>query len=65
MVCMTIKELKEKIQNLPDDAKVDINLGIKINGSKNDLPRQIDFVDYHEKNNVVVLSSSWPIQLFY
>ena len=62
---MTIKQLKEKIQNLPDNANVEFETDIKFNNQVSTLTRNIDSVDYFDKNNLVKLKSWWPIQFFY
>lgn len=62
---MTIKELKEKIKNLPDDAIVELGVDVKINAQSSSLVRSIDAVEHFDKNNVVTLKSWWGIQFFY
>jgi len=62
---MTIKELKEKLQFFPDDARIEINLEIKVNSQSSTLQRNVDSVNYLNKNNVVIFNSNWPVQLFY
>lgn len=62
---MTVKELKSKLHNLPDDARVEIELGIKVNSVQDRLIRQIDSVGYFDKNNVVSLSNNWLVQVTY
>lgn len=62
---MTILQLKEKIKDLPDDARVELNVDIKINAQTSPMTRSIDYVEHLEKNNVVILRSGWGIQFFY
>lgn len=62
---MTIKELKEKINNLPDDAKVEFGVDVKINNQTSFMIRNIDDVEHVDKNNVVILKSWWGVQFFY
>jgi hypothetical protein len=62
---MTIKELKEKIKNLPDDARVELGVDVKINAQSSSLVRSIDAVEHFDKNNVVTLKSWWGVQFFY
>lgn len=62
---MTVKELRDKLHNLPDDARVEIELGIKVNSVQDRLTRQIDSVGYFDKNNVVSLSNNWLVQVTY
>ena len=62
---MTIKELKEKINNLPDDAKVEFGVDVKINNQTSFMIRNIDDIERVDKNNVVILKSWWGVQFFY
>lgn len=62
---MTIKELKEKINNLPDDARVEFGIDVKINNQTSFMTRNIDSVEQVDKNNVVILKSWWGVQFFY
>jgi hypothetical protein len=62
---MTIKELKEKIKNLPDDARIELALDVKINNQSSTISRQIDSVDFLDKNNTLLVRSWWGIQFFY
>jgi hypothetical protein len=62
---MTIKELKEKINNLPDDARVEFGIDVKINNQTSFMTRNIDSVEHFDKNDTVVLKSWWGIQFFY
>ena len=62
---MTIKELKEKIKNLPDDARVELSIDVKINAQNSPMYRSIDHVEHFNNNNVVILRSWWRVQFFY
>ena len=62
---MTVKNLKDRLQHLPDDARVEMDIGIKINGKLGVLSREIDSIDHHDINNLLVLHSNWPVQLFH
>lgn len=62
---MIVRELKEKLSSLPDDAIINIGIFLNINGQTADLSRKIDSVIYHPQNNLVSLNNNWPIQFFY
>lgn len=62
---MTIKELKEKIKNLPDDANVELGIDVKVNSQTSPMTRSVNSIEHFDKNNVVVLKSWWGIQFFY
>jgi hypothetical protein len=62
---MTIKELKEKINNFPDDARVELGVDIKVNAQSSPMTRSIDNVEYMNDNNVVIFKSWWGVQFFY
>lgn len=62
---MTIKELKEKLKDLPDDARVELGIDVKINAQTSPMSRSIDSIEHINNNNVVILKSWWGIQFFY
>jgi len=62
---MTIKELKEKIKDLPDDARVELGIDVKVNAQTAPMTRSVDCIEHLDKNNLVILKSWWGIQFFY
>ncbi len=62
---MNVKELKEKLQSLPDDARVDLSIPIDINNQFGSLTRQILFVEFDSKHNSVKLTNSWPVKILF
>ncbi len=62
---MTIKELKEKLKELPDDARVELGIDVKINAQTSPMTRSVDSIEHLDKNNVVVIRSWYGIQFFY
>ena len=62
---MTIKELKDKLKDLPDDAKVEFNVDLKINDQSSSIRRAIDILEYSDKNTLVTLKSWWSVKFFY
>jgi hypothetical protein len=62
---MTVIELIKKLQSLPEDARVEVNIPLKINSAESVVSRQIDTVHHDQQTNVCQLSSYWRIQFFY
>ena len=62
---MTIKDIKEKLRDIPEDTKVNISIDFLVNGQQTDLSRPVDFVVHDQKNDVVLLNSKIPIHFLY
>lgn len=62
---MTIRELKEKLRDIPENTKVQISIDFLVNGQQTDLARTVDFVIHDKKNDVVLLNSKVPIHFLY
>lgn len=60
---MTKKELLDKINNLPDDSRVEIQLPLTANGQQTDLRRNVDYVEVNYDNKQIVLGTNWGIIL--
>lgn len=62
---MTVKELKDKLNSLPDDVKISLNVVVNFNGQVGIINRDIKYINLKSKEDRVVLSGDGEITIFY